>query len=277
MSDDKIKEKQEELKRMISEFSDEYLNNEYKSLNLKLLNKLIENNVSFNRGRVENWACGIIFAIGQLNFLFERSITPYVSHNRVCGYFETRKETAWIKSRDIRRLLNLKLGDEELSTEFTLSLNIPKSDEDLKRIRTFEEVKFQISDKHPGNAVNVENNELLDSIHKKSIDLLKLRSTYFLRIFTDNQILVMSADDDKFYIPLFTDVSKCKELLKQFDNSKPRIWPFYNILDYIDNDNFIGVIVNPDIDHYLISKEMIKEVYPNYEENNYFHIFFCNR
>ena len=144
MSDDKIKEKQEELKRMISEFSDEYLNNEYKSLNLKLLNKLIENNVSFNRGRVENWACGIIFAIGQLNFLFERSIMPYVSHNRVCGYFETRKETAWIKSRDIRRLLNLKLGDEELSTEFTLSLNIPKSDEDLKRIRTFEEVKFQI-------------------------------------------------------------------------------------------------------------------------------------
>ena len=154
-----------EIKEKISEFSDKYLDKEFKTLNLKLLKKLEKRDyVSLNRGKIENWTCGIIFAIGQLNFLFERSFSPYVNNDQLCYYFNVKKQNMWIKSRNIRKLLNLKLGNEDFSTKFVLSLNIPDSDDDLKRIHTFDEVKPYFHQKLPHDVKNVKNDKLFNLI-----------------------------------------------------------------------------------------------------------------
>lgn len=177
-------QRQEQLIEMVSQFSDEYLDEEYKTLCIKLANKLMDNeNISINRGKTENWACAIIYTIGQLNFLFEYPTRPYVDPDSLCAYFKSKRQTIVLKARDVRRALNLKLGDEEFSTEFVLSLNIPESDDDLKRIRQLDEIKFLISKKAPKDIGDLDNNELLELIRYNSRDeklYFLLRQSYFI-------------------------------------------------------------------------------------------------
>jgi len=73
-------ERQEKLIEMVKGFSDEYLDEEYKKLNIKLVEKLErKHDVPFKRGKLENWAGGIVYTIGQLNFLFDDSFHPYAT------------------------------------------------------------------------------------------------------------------------------------------------------------------------------------------------------
>ena len=74
-------ERQEKLIEMLRGFSDEYLDDEYKDLNMRLASELIESDASIQRGRLENWACAIILTVGQLNFLFDHQTTPYVTQD----------------------------------------------------------------------------------------------------------------------------------------------------------------------------------------------------
>ena len=55
----------------------------------------------------------------------------------------------------------MKLGDEEFTTDLISTLDIPESDEDLKRIRTFKEVKSQITNR-PDTPEDVDNTELIE-------------------------------------------------------------------------------------------------------------------
>lgn len=271
----------DELIEMISQFSDEYLNEEYKNLNIKLAHTLMAMpEVSLDRGKPENWACAIIYAVGQLNFLFDSPIKPYITQDFLCGYFNSRRSTITVKARDIRRLLNLKLGDEEFSTEFVLSLNIPESDDDLKRIRQLDEIKFLISQKRPEDVADVENNELLKVIQscqdgKKDLEevYFLLKTSYFIGFYSDFSILIHSEEDDKFIIPLFTSADECSALMGTF-NVLPRIFPFSSIIQYLGYEKFNGVIINPDADDFFVSREMIGEIYPNPKKIDYFHIFF---
>lgn len=92
-------------------FSDEYLDDEFKSINVKLANELVgRDDISFEDDDVEMWACGIVFAVGQLNFLFDGLYHPHITRDDVCGYFAVGRINANNKARDIRRILNLKLG-----------------------------------------------------------------------------------------------------------------------------------------------------------------------
>ena len=118
-------ERFEKINDLISEFSDKFLDEELKQLNLKLAHRLESLEDSpLKRGKVENWACAIIYAVGQLNFLFDPAIKPCIANFILCTYFDANQHSMWYKSRDIRRLLKLKLSDEEFSTKYVLSLNI---------------------------------------------------------------------------------------------------------------------------------------------------------
>ena len=56
MADEKSKQKEEELILMVSKFSDEYLDEEFKELNIKLVQKLgRKHDVPFKRKKLENW------------------------------------------------------------------------------------------------------------------------------------------------------------------------------------------------------------------------------
>ncbi len=278
-----------EIIQMISEFSDEYLNEEYKDLCVKLAKKLADTkDFSFNKDKPEIWACGIIYVICQLNFTFEGLYDPYVSRNMVCGYFSATRVKINNKSRDIRRLLNLKLGNKDFSNEFILSLNIEDNDVDLKRIRIFDEVKFQISQR-PDDINSLDNSKLLELLNKarhaenkqdylKEIFLL-LRSAFFVRAYSWNMELTLGMEEGSFFIPLFTSKEECDIIKNKVDAFNTTLWPFINILDYMGNKNFAGIVINPDINHqgFLLTNDMIEHVYPHPNKYNYYNIFFAHK
>lgn len=275
MTDDR----QKMLIEMVKGFSEEYLDEEYMDLNIRLALKLIESDASLERGRLENWACAIILTVGQLNFLFDHQTTPYVSQDFLCSYFESKRQTITIKARDIRRSLNLKLGDEEFSTDFVLMMNIPESDEDLKRIRQLDEVKFLVSQKPPSDVWDVENTQLTDLIHDNQINdkfYSLLRSAYFICFYSGCQMLLVDDGDGKFKIPLFTSMDECSIIMGAFKDVVPKTWPLVNVLTYLGNDRFNGVILNPDVDDFIVTDEMIDRAYANHENIDYWQIFYAS-
>ncbi len=270
----------DEVIELVNMFSDDYLNDEFRSLCLNLVLKLSQNpDVSLNRGKTESWAAGVIYVIGQLNFLFDPITEYYISNDLVASYFNVSKQTLWNKARDIRRLLNLKLGDEEFSCEYILNLNIPESDDDLKRIRTFNEVKKQMLPRRPIDIDYVKNKKLITLIRDGVNDINEIyyhmRPAFLIDLSHDFITLRIKTDDGKFRIPLFTSVKESDEFLYEYDGElEARYWPFTNVLYRMDNSNFDGVVINPTIDDFFISKEMIEEIYPNPNIINYWRIYF---
>ena len=63
-----------EVAGIIEDFCDEKLNAEYKELCLKALAKLCRKRPSpIATGKARTWACGIVYAIGSANFIFDKS------------------------------------------------------------------------------------------------------------------------------------------------------------------------------------------------------------
>lgn len=272
----------EEIILLIDEFSGLYLDEEYNGLCVSLARRLSETEgFSFGRDGPEVWACAIIFAVGQLNFLFEGLWDPYVDRDMLCGRFSASRTKINAKARDIRRLLELKLGDGEFSTEFVLSLDIPESDEDLKRIRIFNEVKCQIS-RRPESEESLDNTELLELIgrvrrgEEECLDelYLLLRKTYFIRPFLGKMVINLHSDDGTFQIPVYTSVDECRSLMDEFEDLEYGLWPLVNVLNFIKNRNFRGVVINPNVEGFILTEEMIASVYPNPDRFNYMNIFF---
>ena len=117
MKDEKTKIKQEKIIELTTSFCDEKLNEEYKELSIKLVEKLgIKHYVPFKRGKIEIWASAVIYALGQINFLFDKSFEPYATPDDICNYFNTKKSTVSNKAHDIRKMLNMGHFDEEFST-----------------------------------------------------------------------------------------------------------------------------------------------------------------
>lgn len=131
-----VKEKEKKLIEMVGAFCDAYLDSEYKSLCENLVRKLgRKRDVPFKRGKLENWASGVVYVIGQINYLFDKNFEPYATPDDICKYFKTKKSTASNKARDIRRMLNLKIGNKEFSTQYILDSNVRSNDFNEKTLR----------------------------------------------------------------------------------------------------------------------------------------------
>ena len=71
--------KYEAIAAIIKEFCKEHLNEEYSDISLLMLEKLCRKRPSpIEYGKPNTWACGIIYAIGSINFLFDKSQTPHI-------------------------------------------------------------------------------------------------------------------------------------------------------------------------------------------------------
>lgn len=120
----KIKVKEAELESMISAFCTEHLNEEYKTLSIKLLKKLgRKRDVPFSRGKLDIWAASIIYAIGSINFLPDSSFEPYMTLSGLCDIMGVKASTVGDKSGAIRKLLKLRRYGEEFSTQRMLENN----------------------------------------------------------------------------------------------------------------------------------------------------------
>ena len=93
---------------LTDEFCNEHLNEEYAQLTRQLTAALCRKRPSpLSRGKPNSWACGIIYALGFVNFLFDKSHEPYLSATELCQGFGISKSTGSKKSREIRDLMDM--------------------------------------------------------------------------------------------------------------------------------------------------------------------------
>ena len=115
---DRIEAVSQQLIDMTGEYCDQYLDDEYKQLAEKLILKMKrKRDVPFLRGRVHTWAAAVIYALGQINFLFDQSFEPYVAAGDIPKYFGVSQSTVGQKAKAIRDMFDLYYWHPEFSTQ----------------------------------------------------------------------------------------------------------------------------------------------------------------
>ncbi len=80
----------------------EHLNDDYAALAREMAVELCLRRPSLlERGRPKSWACGIVYALGKVNFLFDRSQVPHLSSTELCRLFDVSPATGSSKARAI--------------------------------------------------------------------------------------------------------------------------------------------------------------------------------
>ena len=86
----------------------QHLNSEYAALSRRLAATLARKRPSpILRGKPEIWACAIIYALGTVNFLFDKSQTPHMRADELCAVFGVSQSSGSNKAKQIRDMLNM--------------------------------------------------------------------------------------------------------------------------------------------------------------------------
>ncbi len=95
----------------------EKLNAEYAALCREMAATLARKRPSpLANGQVKTWACGIVYTIGFVNFLFDKTQTPHMRADELCTWFGVAATTGGNKSRQIRDMLKI----TQLDVKWTL-------------------------------------------------------------------------------------------------------------------------------------------------------------
>ncbi|MBN1316779.1 MAG: hypothetical protein JXA42_14970 [Anaerolineales bacterium] len=114
---EEIEAKSHLLIRMAAEFCDLYLNDEYRELSEKLILKMKrKRQVPFMRGTADTWAAAVIFALGQINFLFDPETEPTIKPDVIADHFGISRSTVGQKAKTIRDMFDLFYWHPEFST-----------------------------------------------------------------------------------------------------------------------------------------------------------------
>jgi hypothetical protein len=88
-------------------FCGENLNDEYRDLARAMTAALCRKRPSpLASGQPRTWACGIMYALGQLNFLSDKATQPYMGMRDVCAAFGVGQSTASGKARIVSDALH---------------------------------------------------------------------------------------------------------------------------------------------------------------------------
>lgn len=99
---------------MIDQFCRDHLNDEYSVLCRKLAEKLARKRPSpLLRGSPESWASGIVRTIGWVNFLHDKSQTPYMRLGDIDACFGISESGGAAKLKAIRTMLRIRHFDHE--------------------------------------------------------------------------------------------------------------------------------------------------------------------
>lgn len=121
MDKTELKAREDEIVRMVTEFCNEKIDAEYASLCEKMVRKRSN---PLERGRLEIWAAAVIYTVATINFLFDKSFTPYIPSSDIFDHFGTSSSTIAQKAAQIRTMLKLKrYWDPDFSTEHMQSNN----------------------------------------------------------------------------------------------------------------------------------------------------------
>lgn len=91
---------------------DRHLNAEYRDLARLMTAALCRKRPSpVVSGQPRTWACGVVHALGRVNFLTDRSCPPYLSTADLCAAFGVGQSTAAAKARVIEEALGIRMFD----------------------------------------------------------------------------------------------------------------------------------------------------------------------
>lgn len=103
-----MQKRYEELLTLINQFCKQHLNEEYADLANKAALMLCRKKPSpVQTGSLTVWAAGIIYALGTINFLFDKSTKPYLSGSDLANLFNVGTSTASSKAKQIRDMLKM--------------------------------------------------------------------------------------------------------------------------------------------------------------------------
>jgi len=98
----------ESIVRLTDEVSQNNLNAEYAHLIRYATAALCRKRPSpLAKGHINTWACGIAYAIGAVNFLFDKSQTPHMSAAELCQAFGVSQSTGSAKAKVVKDVLGL--------------------------------------------------------------------------------------------------------------------------------------------------------------------------
>jgi Domain of unknown function (DUF6398) len=98
-------------------FCREHLNEDYRVLAQRMTAALCRKRPSpLASGQPRTWACGIIYVLGQINFLTDPSTQPFMTTADLCARFGVGQSTASAKARVISQALDT----SRLNPEWTL-------------------------------------------------------------------------------------------------------------------------------------------------------------
>jgi hypothetical protein len=93
--------KYDEIVALTDQFCQQHLTEEYRELCRRMAAMLCRN-VKTNSG-----ACGFVYWVGRVNFLFDKSQTPHMRADELCPHFGLSPKTGSAKSTAIMELLKI--------------------------------------------------------------------------------------------------------------------------------------------------------------------------
>jgi hypothetical protein len=105
-------------------FCQAHLTEEYAQMCRKLAAKLSRKRPSpLESGKVNTWAAAIVYTIGRVNFLFDKSQAPHMRADELSRHFGLSQNTVGAKSKQIMNLLNIGLMEPEWTLPSQLDSN----------------------------------------------------------------------------------------------------------------------------------------------------------
>lgn len=118
MNKAEIKEREQQLLELTGTFSAQKLNDNYYELCEKLIKKMgRKRDVPFKRGNISIWAAAVVYALGSINFLFDKETDPHVTTKEISDFFDTKNSTVSNKAKQIKDMFNLTIFDNEFATD----------------------------------------------------------------------------------------------------------------------------------------------------------------
>ena len=119
-----VKPRFEEIVGLIEAICRAHLTEEYASVAHELAVALARKRPSpLLRGHCRTWACGITYAIGTVNFLFDPTQQPHRRGSDLCALFDVSQSAGSAKSREIMRLFDMVPFDPRWSLPSRLADN----------------------------------------------------------------------------------------------------------------------------------------------------------
>ncbi|MBI3653174.1 MAG: hypothetical protein HY231_19270 [Acidobacteria bacterium] len=99
----------QEIIAMTNEVCRDHLDEEYAQMCRAMAAALARKRPSpLMGGKPRTWACGIVYTVGMVNFLFDKSQTPYMRADDLCAAFGLSSSSGSAKSKQVRQILKVR-------------------------------------------------------------------------------------------------------------------------------------------------------------------------